>query len=121
MRRQISQILQAITTLSLVVALLAVGFAHKSTTSGLSPELEAYVAQGGSLADICGERGGKDPIVPVGCEACRLSDSLSLGGTCSALPPLTLTQTKSAHFIAKLLRHSQSPDPARLTRAPPQA
>lgn len=103
-----------------MIALTAVGFAHRFGGSVPSSALADYLAIGGSLADLCGgdgvptERGSK-------CEACRISDTAN-APEMPCLLPVSLTLTTQAQFVvAKRLHEARDLDPARLTRAPPQA
>ncbi|WP_298975555.1 hypothetical protein [uncultured Roseobacter sp.] len=110
-----------LTKLVLVFALVSVGFAHTFGRATLSPELAEYVAAGGSLADICGEIDGQGPMMPTDCEACRIVDNLALPHHGSLATLAVLAETRTLAFVSKRLRQSQGLDPARLTRAPPQA
>lgn len=100
-----------------MIALVSVGFAHRN----MQPELAAYLAAGGSLDDICGSMGGDDIAPSSDCEACRLSDSLIHLPVCDHRIITTTDATFVFGFVAKRLIQSQGLDPARLTRAPPQA
>ena len=120
MTRHPLQILKRLTALLTAVALLSVGFAHRAAQTDLPEDLAAYVAAGGSLADICGEVGG-DGASAADCEACRVADNLQelrapelrASGTCKRI--------LASRFVAKTLARSRGLDPARAPRAPPQA
>lgn len=105
---------------ALIVAMAGSGFAHKVERSELSPDLAAYVAAGGLLIDICGT-GGQTEAGGVKCDACRLIGA-AVVPLDTGLGPVVLTApARKMAFVAKRLRNSQGLDPARLTRAPPQA
>ncbi len=108
-------------TLLLAVALVGAGFAHKTRANDLSPELADYLAAGGALADICGALDGQDLPMSQDCEACRLVDTVSLSDALGIRPVVLLPKARVHCFVAKRLRHITGPDPARRTRAPPQA
>ena len=112
---------KALTVIVLIAALVAVGFAHKFGRTTLTPDLAAYVATVGSLSDICGAPDGQGRAAGLDCEACRISDASIVLRNCNTIPPVVLDQTRAFSFVAKRLRNSRRLDPARLTRAPPQA
>lgn len=105
----------------LVVAMASASFAHAVMSRTTSPELSAYLAAGGSLAEICGDLEDRESHSGSKCEACRLIEV-------AAVPPemsgarLSLTdRTRRFAFISKQLLQSRGLDPARLSRAPPTA
>lgn len=110
-----------LTTCVLAFALMAVGFAHRYDASATSPEMVDYVAAGGSLSDLCGDFDGSGRSGTVHCEACRIVETVSLAQCCALLPVVTVGKVEVFRFAAKRLRQSRGLDPARLTRAPPQA
>ena len=67
---------------ALVVALIGSAWAHRADTSAMTDDLLAYVASGGSLADICGDGGPTNHTQT--CDACRLVDTVSLARVCVA-------------------------------------
>lgn len=106
--------------LSLVLAMATSGFAHRGVESGPAPELAAYLAAGGSLADLCGDVGGGHEGVQ-SCAACRLIEAAFMPFEAVGVP-LRLSAGTQAHvLVAKRLQRSRGLDPARLTRAPPAA
>ncbi len=105
---------------AVTVALVAVGFAHRTAQPPLSPELAAYVAIGGAIDDICGAVDGEENATIVDCEACRLTDATSLPHRfCIALTKRN-HKTVVLGFVARKIADSRGLDPARLVRAPPQ-
>jgi len=107
--------------LSLTVALISVGFAHRSAQAEPSPELADFLAMGGSLADRCGLPTGEGPSPLFECEACRIADNLTPLPGCEWPASVELQKTRTFAFVAKRLAQSRGLDPARLTRAPPLA
>lgn len=106
---------------ALCLALVAIGYGHRTQGPDMTPELAAYVAAGGSLSDLCGPTDGDGPAPRADCEACRLSDTLTtLRDPCLAASRIT-PKTFVFGFVAKRLRQTSGPDPVRLTRAPPRA
>ncbi|MBY5931705.1 hypothetical protein KUV51_01735 [Tateyamaria omphalii] len=107
---------------AVMVALATIGFAHQTAQPETpSPELAAYVAAGGSLADLCGPFDGGSQVHIQKCEACRISDTaLWPSGHCTDRP-LTLAKIFAFSFIAKRLIERHGLDAARLVRAPPHA
>ncbi|MEM8571309.1 MAG: hypothetical protein AAGG56_10405 [Pseudomonadota bacterium] len=87
----------------------------------MTPELAAYVAAGGDIWDLCGIGSGEREANGAECEACRIADTLVQLGRSCLIAPERLERTETFRFIAKRLAQSQGLDPARLTRAPPQA
>jgi hypothetical protein len=121
MRFQLLYLGRLITTFALIVAFGVSGFAHSKVQTTLTPELAMYVANGGSLADLCGTSGDADGPNLYKCEACRLIASAILSDAAYGLPECLSGQTRIFLFVAKLLHNSHPLDPTRLTRAPPQA
>lgn len=105
----------------MVLSMISVGFAHKSAQPNLSPDLAAFVSAGGSLTDICGPLGDSDHRRFAECEACRIADNVMAPRGCNSPVASTIQKTLTFQFVAKRLAHSRGFDPARLTRAPPQA
>ncbi|UWR24515.1 hypothetical protein [Sulfitobacter sp. S190] len=121
MIRTAAQVCQKLMIAVAVMAVVLLGFAHRSGKQTLSPELADYVAAGGAISDICGLTGGDGMAVPVDCEACRIGDAAHLVGVCYASPPRLAAQTFVLRSIGKRIAHSRALDPARLVRAPPRA
>lgn len=109
------------TSLALIFAMGASGFAHGGARAPISPDLAAYVAAGGLLADICGGSGEQDSATGQKCEACRLIGAALVPQNCPGIPVLVTDQTQVLSFVAKQIHRTHPLDPARLTRAPPQA
>lgn len=110
-----------LTVLMVAIALAAVSLAHNQSRAPLSPELAAYVQAGGSLSAICGLKDEQDGSAQVDCDACRIADGFALTGDHHRGTSTACSFTHKLQFVAKLRHHSKPLDPARLTRAPPQA
>lgn len=108
-----------LTTISLIAAFISLGFAHKNMQPVMTPDLVAFVAAGGSVADICGGDQYPAHTGTVNCEACRIADNLTVTQICDPVATIDLERIQRWRFIAKRLAQSQGLDPARLTRAPP--
>ncbi len=106
--------------IALAIALISIGFAHRAAPTGITPELVAYVAAGGELSDICGIADGENLPVGLDCEACRLADNI-VQSRIGCLAHTELAETLVLAFVAKRISERNDLDPARLTRAPPQA
>lgn len=106
--------------IALAIALTSVGFAHRLAPTGITPELAAYVAAGGQLSDICGAADGDNKTVASDCEACRLTDNIEQPRIGFSVHT-ELAETLVLAFVAKRISERNDLDPARLTRAPPQA
>ncbi|APX13840.1 hypothetical protein [Tateyamaria omphalii] len=106
---------------AVMIALATIGFAHQNTQPSPSPELAAYVAAGGSLADLCGLPGSDGQAPVQNCEACRISDSAAWTRIHCADRPVTLAKVFAFSFVAKRLIERRGLDAARLVRAPPHA
>lgn len=107
-------------TFALLCAIMASGFAHTVSRTNVPQELSDYIALGGAVADICGEADNSTGASGAKCEACRLIGAAVLPpATCQNAYRLRDTSVK-LRFVATQFRYSQSLDPARLSRAPPQ-
>lgn len=109
-------------TLFLTLAVVMLGFGHASSAqSSLDPDLSAFIAAGGDLSDICGLPGSGDADGRAECQACRIADSAAI--VANAASPLCIAEvsTQSRAAIAERVARTRDLDPARLTRAPPQA
>lgn len=111
---------QLIATFLVLISLATSGFTHRFAPVDLSLELQAYVANGGVLADLCGTGNPADAGSRADCKACRLIGTMALPHAVTGLPVPVLGQTQTLRFVAKRLLHTRKPDPSRLTRAPPQ-
>lgn len=121
MLNALSTLCKFFTSLALILAIAAIGFAHSNARKALSPELAAYVAEGGSLADICGGTDKQNSAHGQKCEACRLIGAALMPRNCYGVPLLVSDQTRILTFVAKRLHRARPLDPTRLTRAPPKA
>jgi len=107
-------------TVLVLLSLATSGFAHRFAPVDLSPELQAYVANGGALADLCGTGDSPHSGTMADCKTCRLIGAMALPEAVTGLPVPVLEKTQTLRFVAKRLLHTRKPDPSRLTRAPPQ-
>ena len=63
-----------LTTIAVVVSLNTFSFAHQQAGPQVTPELQAYLDNGGTLEDICGMYGTPETEEHADCPACRLVD-----------------------------------------------
>jgi len=104
---------------ALFVAMASSGLAHRFESRAATESLNAYLAAGGTYADICADDGFGGHGVGQTCNACRLVDSVALppvGASCVA-PHSVVLATHSA--LAALPQPWFVPDPSRPVRAPP--
>ncbi|SFT01330.1 hypothetical protein SAMN04488040_2760 [Sulfitobacter marinus] len=111
----------ALTAFALVFAMVFSGVAHTGLARAMSPDLAAYVATGGSLEDLCTPASGNNGAQAKKCEVCRLLGAALEPRPCVGAPLVVTEKTRVLTFVAKRLHHRHPLDPARLTRAPPQA
>lgn len=104
-----------------MLSLMAIGFAHQTSRTVQSPDMAGFLAAGGSLSDLCGTPVGDGQTTHVECKACRISDNLITLQSCASFPERITRAVLVYGFVAKRLEQSRGLDPARLTRAPPQA
>jgi hypothetical protein len=104
----------------LTVALVATGFAHRMP-GVQDAELQAYVAAGGALADLCGDFGGKGDAAHSDCPACHIASKLmaSPGTPSISDADLIFVATVVAPRESRALRHT--PDPSHSSQSPPLA
>lgn len=121
MRFHLNLLSRFFTTFTLIVAFAASGFAHSTIQTEMTPELAAYVANGGSLAELCGTSGRPDQRALAKCEACRLINAAILPTADLGVLDCSTVKTRNYLFIAQCAHNACPLDPARLTRAPPQA
>ncbi|WP_390910444.1 hypothetical protein [Pseudosulfitobacter sp. SM2401] len=117
----LSIVYRLITPFALMIAMTVSGFVHTGARPDISPELAAYVAAGGSLADICGGSGEQDGARGVKCDACLRFGAAVLPHTCHSAPVILSDQTRRLSFVAKRILYTRPLDPTCLARAPPQA
>jgi hypothetical protein len=120
MGNMLSTLCKFFISFALIFAMAASGFAHSSARKALSPELAAYVAAGGSLADICGRSDEQDKANGQRCEVCRLIGAVIVPRNCHGAPLSVSDHTRIFAFVAKRLHRTHPLDPTRLTRAPPK-
>ncbi len=104
--------------LALVIALVASAWAHRGPAAGLSGDVLAYVAAGGSLDDLCTDGNGE--VAHDTCDACRLVDTVSLAGVGDCISPLATVAATGVDLPAVTPVSLPVLDPARLSRAPPR-
>ncbi|WP_299954012.1 hypothetical protein [uncultured Roseobacter sp.] len=107
-------------TATLLLAMTAVGFAHRSSQPPMDPDLLAFLDAGGTLEELCGLTGDA-PGPSQNCEACRLVDTVVCPPHASTAQREIPVTTQRMRVIAQLRHHAKPLDPTRLTRAPPQA
>jgi hypothetical protein len=98
-------------------ALVLLPFGHRATAGNVDPALEAFLAAGGTAADICG---GVDPAHGArGCDACRLTVGLYLPPTPGKVAPMVRwARIRHAYRALAVLPRNQS-GPVSPARAPP--
>ena len=121
MRHRISIVGRLFTTLALMVALVGLGTASPAQHSEMDADLAAYLAAGGTFADLCG--GTTDPRKPMHkhCAACHLIAAAVLPPVSYGPPAIIFGDYDVLVAVAQNIRNAQRLDPARLSRAPPQA
>ena len=120
MSRAIFDIFKVFATFAVVAAMGLSGFAHTVPRTDVSPELAAYLAAGGSVADLCHDIGEDHSDRHAPCDACRLIAAALIPRPCEG-PAITLSlRTRVQARVSESLRQARSLDPVRMTRAPPQ-
>lgn len=105
--------------LALFVAMASSGLGHRFVSGADTANLNAYLAAGGTYADICADDGLGGHNAGQTCDACRLVDSAALppvAASCAAAYGVILAAT--TRFVA-LPPLAFVPDPSRPVRAPP--
>ena len=104
---------------ALFVAMASSSLAHRFASGSDTENLNAYLAAGGTYADICDDGGLGGRNAGQSCDACRLVDG-------AALPPLAASCAVTHAVIlatnaafAALRPPAFVPDPSRPVRAPP--
>ncbi len=108
MRATICKLRDWSVVIALAIALTSVGFAHRAAPTGMTQELEAYVAAGGELSDICGIADGENTPVASDCEACRLADNTAQFGV-SCVVHTVLEETLVLAVVAKTYFRAKRP------------
>lgn len=108
-------------TLALFIALAAAGMSTVSKKPVLTADLAAYLATGGSFADLCGDTTDPSKAAFTHCAACHLIAAAVLPTVCYGLPQVVTGDYDQLIAVAQNIRNAQRLDPARLSRAPPQA
>ncbi|MEM8871140.1 MAG: hypothetical protein AAGE38_12120 [Pseudomonadota bacterium] len=109
------------TTFALVIALFTSGFAHTIDRAQPSPEYSAFLAAGGSLADICDAMGDGEGGGVLECEACRVIGSAVLPTVASELLLSGDQRAQKQRVVAEQWHRTRRLDHGCLSRAPPQA
>jgi hypothetical protein len=103
-----------------VLALLALGFGHRSGALTLDADLEAYLLSGGAASGLCGDVDDPASGPAKECTACRLIASTDLVAPMATLPvAIRLVQVTQMLALAQMRHHAAPLDPAKQTRAPP--
>lgn len=102
----------------LTLALVATGFAHR-LPSQQDSAVQAYLAAGGTLADLCADTNGNGDIGHPDCIACQIASTLmpSSGTLTLRAADLVFVAAVVAPRESRALRHV--PDPARSSQSPP--
>jgi hypothetical protein len=121
MRRNFGIILRLFTTFMLLLALGAAGTATPVRQPVLTDDVIAYLTAGGSFSDLCGNT--TDPSKATGghCPACHLIAVAVLPAVTIGAPQMLDGDFARLTVVAQNIRNAQTLDPARLSRAPPQA
>jgi hypothetical protein len=100
---------------ALSIAMAGTGVAHR--TAPADAGLLAYIAAGGSYADICGDTDGRSAVQT--CEACRLVDTMAVPSAATGCGVAIQTDTYLAPQTGSQSHFSTVFDPNRPVRAPP--
>lgn len=120
LKMQIRQFLAARLAIvfALMLAMAGSGFAHQFTPADTDESLAAYLAAGGSYADICADFSGGHPGSE-SCDACRLVDSASVPAAVPAILELALTASVISPTLSPSHHAFAFSNPAHPPRAPP--
>lgn len=77
--------------LTIACGLAATGFAHRVTAATDDPAVAAFLAAGGTLADLCGPAADDAATPRTGCPACQLVAIAALPDPAPAATPLRRT------------------------------
>ncbi|WP_131802255.1 hypothetical protein [Yoonia tamlensis] len=120
MRRKFGIISRLLTALALFVALGVAGLSGPAKQPVLADDVIAYLAAGGSFADLCGDT--TDPSrIGAHCPACHLITFAVLPAAKVGAPQMLATNYQRLVAVAQNIAQDQALDPVRLSRAPPQA
>jgi hypothetical protein len=121
MRSRFGTISRLVTTFVLFVALGAAGMSAPIKQPAPTDDVLAYLAAGGSFADLCGDTTDPSKATVAHCPSCHLL-------TAAVLPDVHLGPAIELPgdytrlvAVAQNIRITQALDPACLSRAPPQA
>lgn len=117
----LAKFLRLFAAIAVIIAIAVMGFAHKQSQTPLTPELAAYVAQGGSLGDLCGDFDEEHGHHGQKCEACRLVGAALLSPPWHEFLISVSVSRQNLPLVTRTSRATRRLDPARLTRAPPKA
>jgi hypothetical protein len=121
MKRVIAQLSDLVVVATLIVALTAVGFAHRVSAQSLNADLEAFLLSGGTLSGLCGDIQDPKNARADECSACRLMATTTVPENFTHSIEARLPQTLRLMRLAQLRHHAAPRDPSQQTRAPPQA
>ena len=120
MRHKFGIVSRLLTTLALLLALGVAGLFTPAKQPVLTDDVIAYLAAGGSFADLCGDT--TDPSrIGAHCPACHLIAFAVLPAAQVAAPQILAADYQRLVAVAQNIAHAQALDPVRLSRAPPQA
>jgi hypothetical protein len=99
------------------LALMFVAYAHRPVENDprlSDPQIAAYLALGGSLADLCiSDDGTEDHAAHAECPACTIVKSMALAPACPAPMGLVAWSSHRAAWLETLVKTGHGP------RAPP--
>ncbi|WP_293572777.1 hypothetical protein [Phaeobacter sp.] len=111
---------QLLPVLTLVVGLIGIGFGHRINTAETSPEFTAFLAAGGSLADLCAEDTDSHHGTMSQCEACRLVSAALLPEHPQNAALALIQRPAPQHPAPVLVVARAALDLSHPTRAPPR-
>lgn len=121
MKCVIAQLSDLVVVATMIVALTAVGFAHRVSAQSLNADLEAFLLSGGTLSGLCGDIQDPKNARADECSACRLMATTTVPNNFTHSIKAGLPQTLRLMRLAQLRHHAAPRDPSQQTRAPPQA
>ncbi len=108
-------------TFAVMIALALSGFAHQGAGATTAPGYAAYVAAGGSIADLCGDTSGSPKSIGAKCEACRLIGAAIVPCAATGLALHLSDPVSVGYIVPRLSVHPGRSDPSHPARAPPLA
>lgn len=117
----ITKLSELVIVTSLIVAMTAIGFAHRVSAQTLDADLEAFLLSGGTLSGLCGDLEDPKNAGADECSACRLIAAMAVPDNFVHPIEARLPHTLKLMRLAQLRHHAVPRDPGQQTRAPPQA